>query len=124
MALFLSSRFVCTALLRHVSTGKLLMTLAVAAGALMLGCIFLQNHAGLLCLIAVSGCMSPMFPTIYGIALAGMGEDAKLGSAGLVFAIVGGPHSLPSMRPTPPIPYCNEVKWLSCHSTPCWTRRH
>tara|TARA_B100001769_G_C21677534_1_gene375474 strand:- start:223 stop:459 length:237 start_codon:yes stop_codon:yes gene_type:complete len=31
-----------------------------------------------------------MFPTIYGIALDGTGEDAKVGSAGLVFAIVGG----------------------------------
>ena len=31
-----------------------------------------------------------MFPTIYGIALDGLGEDAKPGSAGLVFAIVGG----------------------------------
>ena len=34
--------------------------------------------------------MSLMFPTIYGIALDGLGEDAKLGSAGLIFAIVGG----------------------------------
>jgi len=35
-------------------------------------------------------CMSGVFPTIYGLALAGVGEDAKLGSAGLIFAIVGG----------------------------------
>jgi FHS family L-fucose permease-like MFS transporter len=34
--------------------------------------------------------MSLMFPTIYGIALRGMGDEAKLGSAGLVMAIVGG----------------------------------
>ncbi len=34
--------------------------------------------------------MSLMFPTIYGMALDGVGEDAKLGSAGLIFAIVGG----------------------------------
>ena len=31
-----------------------------------------------------------MFPTIYGIALKGMGEEAKIASAGLIFAIVGG----------------------------------
>ena len=31
-----------------------------------------------------------MFPTIYGIALRGMGEDAKFGAAGLIMAIVGG----------------------------------
>ena len=34
--------------------------------------------------------MSLMFPTIYGIALEALAEDAKLGSAGLIFAIVGG----------------------------------
>ena len=31
-----------------------------------------------------------MFPTIYGIALEGLGEDTKLGAAGLVMAILGG----------------------------------
>jgi FHS family L-fucose permease-like MFS transporter len=31
-----------------------------------------------------------MFPTIYGIALTGLGEDAKPASAFLVMAIVGG----------------------------------
>jgi FHS family L-fucose permease-like MFS transporter len=34
--------------------------------------------------------MSLMYPTIYGIALKGMGEEAKLASAGLVLAIGGG----------------------------------
>lgn len=34
--------------------------------------------------------MSIMFPTIYGIALKNMGDEAKIGSAGLVMAIVGG----------------------------------
>jgi len=34
--------------------------------------------------------MSLMFPTIYGIALKGLGEDAKPASAFLVMAIVGG----------------------------------
>jgi FHS family L-fucose permease-like MFS transporter len=31
-----------------------------------------------------------MFPTIYGIALEGQGEDSKFGAAFLVMAIVGG----------------------------------
>jgi FHS family L-fucose permease-like MFS transporter len=34
--------------------------------------------------------MSLMFPTIYGIALKGLGDDAKLASAGLILAIGGG----------------------------------
>jgi len=90
MVLFLVSRFICTFLLKYFSPGHLLMSLAIVAVGLVLGVILLQNYAGLLCLLAVSGCMSLMFPTIYGIALDGMGEEAKLASAGLVFAIVGG----------------------------------
>ena len=31
-----------------------------------------------------------MFPTIYGEALLGLGEDTKYGAAGLVMAIIGG----------------------------------
>lgn len=34
--------------------------------------------------------MCVMFPTIYGIALDKMGEDAKFGAAGLIMAILGG----------------------------------
>jgi FHS family L-fucose permease-like MFS transporter len=34
--------------------------------------------------------MSLMFPTIYGIALKGLGDDAKFGAAGLIMAILGG----------------------------------
>ena len=59
--------------------------------ALTLGAIFIHGMTGLYCLIGVSACMSLMFPTIYGIALEGLTpNDAKLGSAGLIFAIVGG----------------------------------
>ncbi|QBG47310.1 L-fucose:H+ symporter permease [Verrucomicrobia bacterium S94] len=90
MGLFLVSRFICTFLLKFLTPSKLLMQLAGLAAVLMLCTIFLQNYIGLLCLVAISGCMSLMFPTIYGIALDGTGEDAKIGSAGLVFAIVGG----------------------------------
>ena len=31
-----------------------------------------------------------MFPTIYGVALHGLGDDTKFGAAGLVMAILGG----------------------------------
>lgn len=90
MILFVSSRFVCTFLLRFFMPGKLLAILAAAAVLLTLGVIFIRGMTGLYCLIGISGCMSLMFPTIYGIALSGLGQDAKLGSAGLIFAIVGG----------------------------------
>lgn len=90
MVIFCSARFVCTYLLKYVSPSRLLSLLAVASGALTLGVIFFQDITGLYCLVGVSGCMSLMFPTIYGIALSGMGDDAKFGAAGLIMAILGG----------------------------------
>jgi FHS family L-fucose permease-like MFS transporter len=66
------------------------MFLAIGGGILVLGVIFINGVAGLYCLVAVSACMSLMFPTIYGIALRGLGEDAKFGAAGLIMAILGG----------------------------------
>ena len=50
-----------------------------------------DNYLGLYSLVAVSLFMSLMFPTIYGIALGNLSEEeSKIGSAGLVMAIVGG----------------------------------
>ena len=66
------------------------MVLAVAGVLLCLGTMFLDGYAGLYSLIGLSACMSLMFPTIYGIALKDLGDDASLASAGLVMAIVGG----------------------------------
>jgi FHS family L-fucose permease-like MFS transporter len=66
------------------------MTLSIAAVFLLIPVIFAGGRTGLYALIGISGCMSLMFPTIYGIALKGIGEDAKMGAAGLVMAILGG----------------------------------
>lgn len=91
MCLFCASRFVCTFLLRFMNPGKLLSALAVAAVGLLLVVVFVGGHAGLCCLVAVSACMSLMFPTIYGMALERVGgEDVKIGAAGLIMAILGG----------------------------------
>ena len=90
MVIFVSSRFICTYLLKYINPGQLLMALALGGGVLTLGTIFISGIMGLYSLVAVSACMSLMFPTIYGIALKGLGEDAKIGSAGLILAIGGG----------------------------------
>lgn len=90
MIIFCCSRFICTFLLRYINTGQLLMILAIAGGALVCGVIFMHNIYGLYCLVGVSACMSLMFPTIYGIALTGLGDDAKFGAAGLIMSILGG----------------------------------
>ena len=90
MVLFCISRFVCTFILRFINPGRLLALLAIAGGIFTLGVITFQDVKGMYCLVAVSCCMSLMFPTIYGIALEGMGDDAKFGAAGLIMAILGG----------------------------------
>ncbi len=90
LGVFLAGRFIFTFLLKYIDSGKLLMILSFGAIAFTLGAIFIHGMGGLYSLVLVSFCMSLMFPTIYGIALHGLGEDAKPASAFLVMAIVGG----------------------------------
>lgn len=90
MVLFTCSRFVCTWFLKFISPGKLLGLLGAVAVVLSVGAVGLTSVAGLYCLVGVSGCMSLMFPTIYGIALRGVGDNVKFGSAGLIMSILGG----------------------------------
>ena len=89
--LFTIGRAIGTYLLRLMNSGKLLMYFALSAMVFVLGTIFINSSFGLYSLVGVSFCMSLMFPTIYGIALGNLTEDqSKVGSAGLVMAIVGG----------------------------------
>ena len=90
MVIFVSSRFICTFFLKYINAGTLLGVLAAVGALLTLGVIFIDGRMGLYCLVAISACMSLMFPTIYGIALQGLGDDAKFGAAGLIMAILGG----------------------------------
>lgn len=90
MISFLIGRWISTYLLKFVCPGKLMFNFAIGGIALTAGAIFLPGIAGLYSLVGISITMSLMFPTIYGIALRDMGDEAKLGSAGLVMAIVGG----------------------------------
>ena len=88
--LFTIGRAIGTYLLRFVSSGKLLMYFSLLAIVFVLGTIFMTGIEGLYSLVGVSFCMSLMFPTIYGIALENLTEEqSKIGSAGLVMAIVG-----------------------------------
>jgi FHS family L-fucose permease-like MFS transporter len=89
--LFTIGRAVGTYLLRFVSSGRLLMYFAVFGMVFTLATIFIQGMVGLYSLVGISFWMSLMFPTIYGIALGDLTEEqSKVGSAGLIMAIVGG----------------------------------
>lgn len=90
LIVFLVGRWICTFLLRYISPTKLLSIFSVLAIIFTAGAIFLPGMNGLYSLVAISFAMSLMFPTIYGIALDGLGEDSKFAAAYLVMAIVGG----------------------------------
>ncbi len=90
LILFLISRFVMTYLLGIIRPTKLLLTMA-SVGVVLAGFATIsQNYAGLIAIVGISASLSLMFPTIYGVALQGLGDDTKFGAAGLVMAILGG----------------------------------
>ncbi|WP_299664978.1 L-fucose:H+ symporter permease [uncultured Polaribacter sp.] len=90
MIIFLIGRWMGTALMKSINPSRILMLFGVGGVVFCAGAILLQGITGLYSLVGVSLFMSIMFPTIYGIALKDMGDEAKIGSAGLVMAIVGG----------------------------------
>ena len=90
LIVFSVSRFACTAIMSVIRPAKMLVILAVVASICTLLVITGGGMAGVIALICISGCMSLMFPTIYGIALRDVGEDTKIGGSGLIMAILGG----------------------------------
>ena len=97
MVIFCLMRFVNIYLMKYFKPQRLLVFFSALALLLLVGVILVGGRVGLCCLVGVSACMSLMFPTIYGIALADVGEDAELGSAGLIMAILGG-SVLPALQ--------------------------
>ena len=91
MCLFLVGRFLSTWLMKYTDGRRLLTIFGICAALCTLGAILIVGKAGLYCLVGISFFMSLMFPTIYGTALEHVSlEDASLGAAFLVMAIVGG----------------------------------
>jgi FHS family L-fucose permease-like MFS transporter len=90
LILFLISRFVMFGLLGIFRPTRLLFIMATAGVVLALIGVFSQNIIGLIAVVCISASLSLMFPTIYGVALHGLGDDTKFGAAGLVMAILGG----------------------------------
>jgi len=90
LLVFLVSRFFMTWLIGRIRATKVLAVLAFLAVGLCGFAMVSPNIAGVLAVVSLSFCLSLMFPTIYGVALKGLGPATKFGAAGLVMAIVGG----------------------------------
>ncbi len=90
LLVFLVSRFVMTWAMGYVRPSLLLGVMALLGTLLCVYAMFSVNITGVWAIVAISASLSLMFPTIYGIALHGLGGDRKIGAAGLVMAILGG----------------------------------
>jgi len=102
LCLFIACRWICTGLMTWFNPAKLMLLFALGAITATAGVMYLPTEVvfsvgglpfswNVICLCAMSGFMSLMFPTIYGIGLGGIDPKAhKLGAAGLIMAIVGG----------------------------------
>ena len=90
--MFCLARFFFTWMMKYFRPAHL-MAWAAAADIVLCLIVILMNGSGMTCVVAlvlVSFFMSLQFPTIYGIALDGVGDDAKIGASGLIMAILGG----------------------------------
>lgn len=106
---FIVCRWIATFCMKYVDPAKLMALFAACAIACSLGVMYIPTKIvfsvcglgfswNVVCLVLMSGFMSLMFPTIYGIALGGIDKRAhKIGAAGLIMAIVGGALLTPWM---------------------------
>ena len=83
-------RFIGFAVMRVVSPGKALAFNALLAIALILTATFGHGSVAMWAILAVGLCNSIMFPTIFSMALHGLGKYTGQGSGILCMAIVGG----------------------------------
>jgi FHS family L-fucose permease-like MFS transporter len=83
-------RFIGFAVMRYVSPGKTLAFNALGAIVLILTAVFAHGHVAMWAILAVGLCNSIMFPTIFSMALHGLGKFTGQGSDILCMAIVGG----------------------------------
>lgn len=83
-------RFVGSAVLRKVSPGKVLAINAALASVLVLIAMALSGSGAMIAILAVGAFNSVMFPTIFTLAISGLGKHTAQGSGILCMAIVGG----------------------------------
>jgi MFS transporter, FHS family, L-fucose permease len=86
----MAGRFAGAALLRRIDTGMLLGIFASAAAALVFASVLLSGQAAMWSILLVGLFNSIMFPSIFTLAIDGLGPLTGKGSGLLVTAIVGG----------------------------------
>jgi FHS family L-fucose permease-like MFS transporter len=83
-------RFIGSAVLRRLSTGKVLAAAALTACCLVALTMLSTGYLAMASVLLVGFFNSIMFPSIFALGLAGLGELTSKGSSLMVAAIVGG----------------------------------
>ncbi|WP_317366429.1 L-fucose:H+ symporter permease [uncultured Tyzzerella sp.] len=97
IVLFIICRWICTFIMKYVEPAIIMALFAIGGIVFSLGTMYLPIDISIWCLVLISASMSLMFPTIYGIALKDLGDEVKVGAAGLIMAILGGAVITPIM---------------------------
>ncbi|MDX1636854.1 MAG: L-fucose:H+ symporter permease [Balneolaceae bacterium] len=97
LVVFTAFRFLNTYLMKFIKPVNLLIGSAMMGVLATFLVIVGSGYLGVIALVSISGFMSLMFPTIFGLASQGLGEDTKIGSSGLIMAIGGG-AALPPLQ--------------------------
>lgn len=85
------SRWIFTLLMKKYKDYNLLAIASALAIVMTASVIFVGGIIGVYSLIGISAFMSLMFPTIFGMGSEGLNdEETKVGSSGLIMAILGG----------------------------------
>ena len=90
MLAFLAGRAIGTFLMTFINPVKLLAIFGITNVALIVLSVFLHGKFPVFALIGVEFFMSIMFPTIFSLAIRGLGGKTKEGSSLVIMAIVGG----------------------------------
>ncbi len=87
---FMVVRFAGTFLMKYVKPATLLRVYALINIGLLIVALFTSAQVSVYAVVATPFFMSIMFPTIFALGIAGMGEESKIASSLLVMSIVGG----------------------------------
>lgn len=90
LVVFIFGRFLTTWLMGVIRPEILFLAMCCIAFLLTLMVVLLSGPISIYALVGISGCLSLMFPTIFSFAVKDLGDDTKIGSAGVIMAIAGG----------------------------------
>ncbi len=87
---FMVGRFIGTFLMKFISPSKLLLVYSIVNFFLLILAVLLDGKFSVYALMGVEFFMSIMFPTIFSLAIRGLGTKTKEGSSLVIMSIVGG----------------------------------